>query len=234
MEWQKEVQQWIECLQDEVDGVCYLIQKINNAEKTSGVGTKLIRIAELLKQSMKSLIKKCENSLKSKNRQENKVQELRNEYFRTMQNAENLHSTANSSNLKPHYVFSTYASRKRSLSRPKIIERPESSFSQRLFSETPKKLNKKTKKNSYTNVKEKLSPIKQKISSHQHPDYENALKTLQEENLKLKKKIVFLREETRENFKYIEDLKSRLEQIESRTPSDNTIKSRFLLKSPNN
>ena len=241
MGWQIEVQGWIESLQEELDGLCYLLEKIQKSNTSADLVSRLVKVADILKESLKNVIKKCEKLLSSKVKQENKFQDLRDEYFKAMENVENLHNTVHTSNLKPHYIFSTFASRKRSLSRKQIVEKDEETIDQRPLSAAPLKKQSSVKTLKKANINHLQSKIKKTVETlkkHRHSDYEETLRDLKEENLEIRKKIGFLREETRENFKYIEELKSRIESLEERsTPikssSDASSRPRLLLKGSN-
>ena len=159
-----------------------------------------------------------------------------------MENVENLYSTVDSSNLKPHYIFSTFASRKRSFSTKQIIQKNEKvnqrSLSRALSKSKSRNSSKDPTQNNFNDISVKIKDIMKTLNSHSHKEYEKKIRKLQEENLGLKKKIEILHDETRENSTSINELKNRIQLLEEHkglnvNSSESSIKNRLLLKLPN-
>jgi hypothetical protein len=199
-----EIQEWIQSLSDEVDDMGTLIDRIeDNKEFTKDISKRLINVIKSLIKAVTSLIHKYQSLDNYDLQSEARMGKLRNEYYRTMENIDSLYNTVNPFNLKPHYIVSTYTSRKRLNSNSKP---PRSTVHTKTRSLTPDHEEK--------DLKSSLFNLNLSYKSHKHKNYELQITKLQEENIQLLKKSLFLKEETQENFKQIKDLISRIEKLE--------------------
>ena len=238
MNWQKEVKGWINSLLQEIEGLKTLSQNLNSdTNLSSQVSSRLLNVISLLKEGMLNLIDKSNSLLKFQTEPGTKIDQLRSEYHKVIKSLSNLFKTVNESTDKPHYNFSTFASRKRSLSKRDLSPGiPKPTVKKPLTPRKPENFEVFEEKKGFFELKSEIKHLKQEIEDHEHEEYQQKILFLEEENKAIKKLIEQLSNETKENLKSIPNLKSRIEALETRKTgkdlSPNNKKSRFLLKSP--
>ncbi|OMJ79421.1 hypothetical protein SteCoe_20576 [Stentor coeruleus] len=244
MNWQNEVTNWIKVLQKEADGLSNLLAQISSSNTKSSNISRLLNAISILKEGVLNLIDKCTSMLKFSTEPTTKLENLRNEYTKAMNNLKNLFNTISQSKIKTNNNYSTFASRNRSMSKQDMkTKTPINKTSDRNKSATPKKrvefIDQQTGYNG--EIKSKLIKLKEEIEGHVHREYKKKISELEAENFEIRKKIEAAKEESKENMRSLEELRVRMSEVERRkstrniySPSDTSIvkKQRFLIKSP--
>ena len=139
MKWHDEVLGWINIIQGEIQGLDEISQKLNSSRDNSPqVLIRFQKVIAFLKEGMLNLIDKSNSFLKFQSEPGNKLIQLRDEYQKAMESLSNLMKSLNESSCQPHYKFSTYASRKRLLSKKEISLVRQEPVQIRNKSNTPK------------------------------------------------------------------------------------------------
>lgn len=235
MHWQKEVSDWVRTLNQEIEGLALLSERLNsNTDNPLQVVSRFQKVIFVLKEGMLNLVDKSNSLLKFNAEPGQKLGKMREEYERAMRSLANLFRAVGET--QPRARFSTFASRKRSLSRKEEGEKKGGEKKvPRNRTATPSKRNQgKIEKGGYDDVKNSLKELKSDLDKHAHGEYEKRIKELEKENAEIRKRTEEVKREIKENLENIDILSSRIEVIEKRTQNSQPAKkSRFLLRTPN-
>ena len=256
MDWRKEVLGWINTIQQEVQGLDEISERLNASRDNSPqLIIRFQKVIALLKEGMENLIDKSNSFLKFQSEPGNKLTQLRDEYQKAMKSLTSLFKSMNESSCQPHYNFSTYASRKRSLSKKEISTTRQETARMRNKSNTSKNntnreenekevetlkrdRSKEKEKSGYKDVKISLNRIRDMISKHKHQEYEERIMQIERENAEIKRKLQEATREAEENLESIREIEAKIEFLErnKNTKVKEEIqekKKRFLLRTPN-
>ncbi|OMJ95309.1 hypothetical protein SteCoe_1368 [Stentor coeruleus] len=230
MEKNNEVNDWVQGLQEELIELENYQEKIQSDNEIEGVlKFKLNKVADLLRTSIEKLIEKLQNLLERPIDYENTKKILGKDYLRILKNVENFYSTFHPSKLVPSYVRSTFASRKRAFSSKDYTSQQQtiSNFY------SPERLSASKiylPKSPEPNISKQAKKIEKKFKDHKHKQYEEKIQKLEDENLELRKKVMFLTEETEENHIMISELQKKIMIMEGEDLLEARDSNRFTMK----
>ncbi|OMJ72689.1 hypothetical protein SteCoe_28823 [Stentor coeruleus] len=225
-----EVNDWVQGLQEELVELENYQEKIQcDNEIESVLKYKLNKAANLLRTSIEKLIENLKNLLDRPVDYENTKKILGKDYLRILKNVENFYSTFHPSKLVPSYVRSTFASRKRALSSKEYTSQQQTM--QNFYS--PERLQSSRiypPKSPEPNISRQAKNIEKNLKDHKHKQYEERIQELENENFELRKKVMYLTEETEENHITISELQKKIRSMEGCDLEEARNSNRFTMK----
>jgi len=235
----EEVKEWEQTLREELDGLKYCREKVQ--EDTSipkNIQSRILEVIRTLKMNMVQVMAKCAQLRKEGLPQKAfnaRADRLRQEYLDAIKNLQKLLSTVESpKRYEPNFTNDTFSSRNKHSPVTKKAPRPKSASQETTRKVSPKSSDPETKLG--------LQKLENDLKNHIHIEYEERIEKLERENTDLKKQLSYLQEEHSEVLESLHSLKLRLDKLENKqtakleTPSPNNSaekpeqKPRFLIK----
>jgi hypothetical protein len=204
MDSKTEVQEWLASLNEESSDIKrHLDSLYRDISLPKSFKQKFSKVSDLLLSSIESFSQKCELSISSDLRPSTAAK-LKQEYYRLMKSIDNFFNTCSIDNLKPHYIFTTFASRVRSATLNNIQRK------QSLEVNEPEINDLKTA----ISLERKTERLKEKLVRHEHLNLAKQITRLEKETQDNRRVLGYLVEETSEHSKTVNELLERVKILE--------------------